>query len=80
VNCTVTSSVWTFATHRERQEWANLWARRIALPRFSERAIQLGYIDGHQIEDIAAEWKLWAEEPDGWFAFIHGEVVASKPV
>ena len=79
VDCTITSSVWTFATRRERQDWASLWVSRTALPRFRDRALQLSLIDADEIEDIAAAWKLWADEPDGWFAFIHGEVVAIKP-
>jgi hypothetical protein len=53
-----------------------LWASRIRLPRFAERAAALApRID---VERIADAWLEWAEEPDGWFAFIHGEVVARK--
>lgn len=75
----VTSSAWTYAEATEKTEWATLWAKRVALPRFRDRAIQLGLADRHEIDEIAAGWKAWANELDGWFSFIHGEVVASKP-
>ena len=75
----ISSSVWTYATEAEREDWATLWANRIVLPRFVDRAAQLELAGRHEIEEIAAAWKRWAHEPDGWFAFIHGEVVATKP-
>lgn len=79
VEPTVTSSVWTFATSDERQSWAQLWASRIMLPRFADRAVALGICEHIEIAGIASGWHRWAGEPDGWFAFIHGEVTAIKP-
>jgi ubiquinone/menaquinone biosynthesis C-methylase UbiE len=75
----VTSSVWTFATEPERRSWAQLWASRIMLPRFADRAVDLGICDRSEIGAIASGWHRWATESNGWFAFIHGEVVAVKP-
>ena len=72
-----TSSSWNYATPERRLWWARLWADRIRLPRFADRAAELGLADA--IEPIAAAWLQWAAEPDGWFAFVHGEVVARKP-
>ena len=75
----VTSSVWTYATQEERDEWARLWASRIMLPTFADRAVDLGICERMEIAAIASGWHRWAEEPDGWFAFIHGEVVGTAP-
>lgn len=74
---TATSSSWHYTTPERRQWWARLWADRIRLPRFRDRAADLGLADA--IEPIAAAWIRWAAEPDGWFAFVHGEVIARKP-
>jgi ubiquinone/menaquinone biosynthesis C-methylase UbiE len=76
----VTSSVWTYATPSERRSWANLWARRIMLPRFADRAVELDLCEYMEIAALASGWRRWASEPDGWFAFIHGEVVGVKAV
>lgn len=75
---TVSSSVWTYATPDERAEWASLWANRIVLPRFRDRAAELGLAEAEGIAAMAEAWMHWAQEPDGWFGFIHGEVVATR--
>lgn len=70
-------SAWSYTTPAERIAWAQLWADRTRLPRFVDRAGELGL--GEDIEEIADAWLRWAQAPDGWFAFLHGEVVAVKP-
>jgi ubiquinone/menaquinone biosynthesis C-methylase UbiE len=71
-----TTSSWHYTAKSERQAWAQLWSERIQLPRFADRAEQLGLET--EIGSIASGWLSWANEPDGWFAFVHGEVVATK--
>lgn len=78
VDPAVTTSTWTYALANERASWADLWAKRIRLPRFSARAIQLDLCDEDGIAAIAAAWAKWGHEPAGWFSFIHGEVIATK--
>ena len=77
VDVAATTSTWDYTTKERRADWAQLWADRIRLPRFAARAEALGR--GDEIEPAAEAWLQWASEPDGWFAFIHGEVVAAKP-
>jgi ubiquinone/menaquinone biosynthesis C-methylase UbiE len=65
-----TASTWLYATPQARTEWAELWAgRRLEGP------------DSHGDDRAAvnAAFRRWAENPDGWFAFIHGEVLARRP-
>ena len=68
-----TASSWLYATPDDRAGWAELWAgRRLEKPGS----------DGPYGEDrdaIVEAFRGWADEPDGWFAFIHGEVLARKP-
>lgn len=79
VDPVVTASVWLYAAPESRREWADLWASRLMLPRFADRARELGVADSDALARMADGWRRWAEEPDGWFGFIHGEVVAEKP-
>ena len=79
VDLETTSSVWTYATPEERSSWAELWASRMTGSHFAGRAEELGIATREEIATIAAGWQSWAAEPGGWFAFIHGEVVAVNP-
>jgi isopentenyl diphosphate isomerase/L-lactate dehydrogenase-like FMN-dependent dehydrogenase len=74
-----TTSTWSYTTAAERRSWSSLWADRILVPHFADRAAELGAADGATLDTIAAGWRDWARHPDGWFAFIHGEVVAANP-
>ena len=29
------------------------------------------------LDEIAAAWRTWADNPDAWFAMIHGEILAT---
>ena len=75
----VTTSTWTYAEPAARIAWAELWAGRIVLPRFRDKAIELQLTDDDEILAIAEAWRNWGAEPGGWFSFIHGEVIATKP-
>jgi ubiquinone/menaquinone biosynthesis C-methylase UbiE len=77
-NPVATTSTWTYAEPAARAAWAELWANRIALPRFRDRATELGLADRNEIDTIAEAWWSWGAKPAGWFSFIHGEVIARK--
>lgn len=79
VDAVATTSTWTYADPERRRHWGELWAQRISQPPFSERALEIGAADSALLEAIGAAFLRWMTEPDGWFAFIHGEVVARRP-
>jgi len=68
-----TASTWLFATQEERRGWANLWVGR-SLRGGDDRASPYG----DEAPAIAEAFDGWADHPDGWFGFIHGEVLARK--
>jgi SAM-dependent methyltransferase len=73
-----TASVWCFATDEDRTWWGGLWADRFAASG-SFLAIQLeahGIADRTDLEAFGAAWRRWAAAPDGWFAVLHGEILA----
>jgi len=78
VDPVATTSTWTYAEAGARASWANLWSERIKLPRFADRAIELELCGADDIAAIAAAWTRWGQEPMGWFAFIHGEVIGTR--
>jgi ubiquinone/menaquinone biosynthesis C-methylase UbiE len=73
---TASSSTWTFADPETRAWWGGLWADRIQQSSFAEQAIEYGYADRGGLAELAAAWRGWAAQPDGWFAVLHGEILA----
>jgi SAM-dependent methyltransferase len=76
VDPVVTTSTWTYADEAGRREWADLWAGRTGTSTFSSMAVEAGVTTREELEAISAAWRRWAERPDGFFTFVHGEVVA----
>ena len=74
----VTSSTWTFADADSRQWWGGLWSDRIQLSSLAEQAVAYGLSDTAELLAIAGAWRRWAADPDGFFAVLHGEVVAIR--
>jgi SAM-dependent methyltransferase len=74
-----TASVWCFATDEDRTWWGGLWADRFTAP----GSFLAGQLEAHGIADRAEReafgegWRRWAASPDGWFAVLHGEIVAT---
>jgi SAM-dependent methyltransferase len=69
------ASVWCFATPADREWWGGLWADRVTTSRLAERLRDAGVTDA-ELQDFADAWRHWAAQPDGWFAVLHGEVLA----
>jgi ubiquinone/menaquinone biosynthesis C-methylase UbiE len=70
------SSTWTFATPADRAWWGGLWADRVRSSAFAEQAVAYGLSDEAELAGLADAWRAWAGADDGWFAVVHGEVLA----
>ncbi|MEU6233429.1 methyltransferase domain-containing protein [Kitasatospora sp. NPDC047058] len=73
---TASSSTWTFATPERREWWGGMWADRTVGSALAATAVAGGHADRAELERIAAGWRGWAADGDGWFAMLHGEVLA----
>lgn len=73
-----TSSTWTFADPETRAWWGGLWADRVRLSAFAEQAVEYGLAEAGELDAIAGAWGRWAAAPDGFFAVLHGEVLARR--
>ncbi len=70
------SSTWTYADPDTRSWWGGLWADRVEQSSFATQAVEYGLSTTRELATIAAAWRHWAEQPDGWFAVLHGEILA----
>lgn len=73
---TASSSTWTFADPETRGWWGDLWADRVTQSSFAAQARANGLADDAELEDLADAFRSWAEAPDGFWAVLHGEVLA----
>jgi ubiquinone/menaquinone biosynthesis C-methylase UbiE len=73
------ASTWCYATPEDRAWWGGLWADRITQSAIARQAVAEGFASTGELEDIAAGWRRWADQPDGWFAVLHGELLAKVP-
>lgn len=72
---TATASAWCFSDADDRRWWGDLWADRMTESALGMRAVELGLTDTDGLQEMAAAWRRWAADPDGWFAMVHGEIV-----
>lgn len=77
-DATASSSTWTFADPDSRAWWGGLWADRVRLSAFADQAVAYGLSDLDELSLIADAWRRWADRPDGFFAVLHGEVLARR--
>jgi len=70
------ASVWCFATAEERRWWGGLWADRFTASAMADQLVANGIAGTDALARFAGGWRRWAASPDGWFAVLHGEVVA----
>jgi len=72
------SSTWTFADPESRGWWGGLWAERVEKSDFATQAVSYGLCEAWELADMAGAWRRWAEAEDGYFAVVHGEVLARR--
>lgn len=70
------ASAWCYATPEDRAWWGELWADRITQSAIAKQAIEIGAASEGELQEMATAWRNWTTEPDGWFAVIHGEILA----
>jgi ubiquinone/menaquinone biosynthesis C-methylase UbiE len=73
---TSTAGVWCYSSPEDRQWWAELWAERCVASDFARQAVEHALADEVGLEQLAAGWREWGAHADGWFAVLHGEVLA----
>jgi SAM-dependent methyltransferase len=72
------SSTWTFAESESRRWWGELWADRVVSSAMAEQAVDYGLSSRDELKAIAAAWREWVEQDDGFFAAVHAELIARR--
>lgn len=72
---TATASAWCFGSAEERTWWGGLWADRMTSSAIADQARAEGLATDEELRNIAAAWRAWSADPDGWFGVLHGEIV-----
>ena len=67
---------WCFATADDRALWGGMWADRMRHSAIGRQAIEDGYLSEAEVGRIADGWLRWAAAENGWFAVLHGELIA----
>ena len=75
---TTSTSTWTFATPSRRAWWGSTWAERTLHSSFALQAVDYDLTDSTELRAIAEAWERWAARDDGFFAVVHGEIIATK--
>ena len=70
------ASVWCFADQATRTWWGSTWAQRMTDSAVARQAIERGIASPGDLENVAAGFLAWADEPNGWFTVLHGEILA----
>lgn len=73
------ATVWCYATAEERSWWGGLWAERVTSSALAGQALDLQLATREDLADMAAGWRQWSEQDDGWFAVLNGEVLCRAP-
>ncbi len=75
---TASADTWCYTTDDERAWWSGLWADRTLAAEYAERVVQGGHATAEELQRIAAAWRHWGAEQDGWFAMLHGQILCRK--
>jgi ubiquinone/menaquinone biosynthesis C-methylase UbiE len=71
------ASTWCYATSEDRSWWGELRADRITQSSIATQAVEIGAATEAELKEMAAAWRKWTTEPDGWFAVLHGEILCT---
>jgi len=69
------SSTWCYSDPAGRADWGGTWAERIVSSDIAAQLLNSGMATAAELRHIAAAWRDWAAEPDGWFSVLHGEIL-----
>ncbi|MCU1594024.1 MAG: putative ubiquinone/menaquinone methyltransferase [Frankiales bacterium] len=70
------SSTWCFATPEDRDYWGGMWKDRILQSALTTQLLNDGLSTPAELQGISDAFGAWAEDEDGWFSLLHGEVLA----
>jgi hypothetical protein len=55
-----------------------MWQARVLESAFATEALSRGFATEAELQQISDAWRGWADDPDGWLAMPHGEVLCRR--
>ena len=74
---TSTTATWCFTGPDDRAYWGGMWEDRILTSALAEQLLAEGRATRAELEEISTAWRAWTDDPDGWIALLHGEIIAT---
>jgi SAM-dependent methyltransferase len=74
---TASASTWCFATPADRAWWGGVWADRVRDSALARQLVRDGLTDQSGLQALADAWQAWANDDDGWFSVLHGEIICN---
>ena len=74
----MSTSTWTFRTPEERRWWGDLWADRVRRSEFARQTLEDGLATPAELDEFADAFLRWADDDQGLFILVHGEVLAHR--
>ncbi|KAJ5403823.1 methyltransferase-UbiE family protein [Penicillium cosmopolitanum] len=69
---------WCFSTPDEREYWGGAMEERVRSSGLAATAIREGLVSEKDLQQMAAAWRTWVEDEDGWLGFLHGQILCWK--
>jgi ubiquinone/menaquinone biosynthesis C-methylase UbiE len=69
---------WCFSSPQERAYWGGSMEERARSSGISKGAVEEGFASKDELEGMAEGWRAWAEDEEGWFGMLHGEILCWK--
>lgn len=74
-----TASTTAHTDQEGRSEWGEMWAVRVIDSDFAEHAVSSGFATRDELERISEAFFQWSAAPDGFWAWVNGEVIGVCP-
>ncbi len=79
VNLRATAGTTVHADVDGRAAWGRMWAVRVVESDFAEHAVENGLATRSELQEIAQAFRQWSAQPDGFWAWLNGEVIGVCP-
>lgn len=79
VDPVVTTGTVNHADPEAREAWGGMWAVRVVDSDFADHAVNHGLATRTELQEISAAFRRWAASPDGFWAYLCGEVIGVRP-
>ncbi|KAG0257330.1 hypothetical protein DFQ27_005199 [Actinomortierella ambigua] len=75
---TCSTGSWCFSTPEERAYWGGSIKERILSSSFATNALEMNLATKDDLNMLSKAWRDWIDDENGWFSFLHGEVICRK--